>query len=99
MDPGEGTGTGANVPESRIGYEELENSTSVDDVNAVLPSGDDGVYQELDEEFRAVLQDVVLAIDDGIYPELSQIGSSGCYFVKDRDQVGDGDRWVMATGG
>lgn len=99
MDPDEANGMSRIAPQSRIGYEELESSTSVDDVNAVLPSMGDGVYQQLDAEFRAVLQEIVLAIDEGVTPELSQLGSSGCYFVKDRQQVGDGDGWVMGMGG
>ena len=89
MNPADATETNAAAGQSRLGYEELTNSTSVDDVNTMLPSVGDGVYQQLDVEFGGVLREVELAIDEGVTPELSELGSSGCYFVKERKQVSD----------
>ena len=46
-----------------------------------------GVCGLSDDEFRQLLDEIQLAIVGGIEPELSQKGSSGCYFTKERNSV------------
>lgn len=43
-------------------------------------------YQS-DVEFAAVIHETELAVQYGILPQLSRKGSSGCYFVHNRESV------------
>ena len=40
-----------------------------------------------DPEFEGIVRDGEVAIDSGIKPKLSYKGSSGCYFVKNKEKV------------
>lgn len=40
-----------------------------------------------DPKFAAIVREVELSIEHGIQPILSAKGTSGCYFVQDREQV------------
>lgn len=40
-----------------------------------------------DPEFAAFVREVEIALDLGLKPQLSEKGTSGCYFVTDRHQV------------
>lgn len=41
-----------------------------------------------DAAFTALIREAELALDAGLKPHLSQKGTSGCYFILDREQVG-----------
>lgn len=40
-----------------------------------------------DTDFQKLVWEIEMAIATGVSPELSAKGTSGCYFVKDRDAV------------
>ena len=42
-----------------------------------------------DPDFAALVRDVEVALDSGLKPQLSPKGTSGCYFVKDKNQVNE----------
>ena len=40
-----------------------------------------------DPDFASLVRDVEVALDSGLKPQLSPKGTSGCYFVKDKNEV------------
>ena len=57
---------------------------SVPDLIALPREKDE--YQN-DVEFAAILREVELAFEADIYPQLIKRGSSGSYFIRDRESV------------
>jgi phosphatidylinositol 4-kinase type 2 len=47
------------------------------------------VYECDDPDFASVVNDAIQAIEHGIFPERIVQGSSGSYFVKNRNGVSD----------
>lgn len=41
-----------------------------------------------DAPFTGVMREAELALDNGLKPHLSRKGTSGCYFIPDRERVG-----------
>ena len=64
------------------GYEELDNKNSPD--YTIYPPEPN--YQA-SVEFSCLMQEAELAIEHGLPPVLSKQGSSGCYFVRSREDV------------
>ena len=82
-----GTDTERVIPPAIAEYEEIVNCNDPTDV-VINFSQDSAVKQyQNDLEFSVVIHEAELAIENDIRPELSKRGSSGCYFVKNRDAV------------
>ena len=57
------------------------------EVIGVLPEVGYNTFPD-DAAFTALMREAELALDAGLKPRLSQKGTSGCYFILDREQVG-----------
>jgi len=69
------------VVDSRQDYEELDGScVSLADIVLVDSGG-------VDDEFNRVAGEAVLALESGAQAELIPVGSSGSYYVRDRQKV------------
>ncbi len=73
-------------PPSVVEYEEI-GSISPPDVVASFPPDVAAKQYQNEVEVSSVLHEAELSMESGIKPELSRKGSSGCYFVKNRDSV------------
>ena len=63
-------------------YEELSGScVNLSDIVVINSAGVD------DQDFDGVAAEVVMALESGIHAELISAGSSGSYFVRDRQKV------------
>ena len=75
---------------SEVDYEELPSTPADQENHHSSPSqvypAEKEQYQT-DSQFGLLLLEGELAIDEGILPELSAQGSSGSYFVKNRQAV------------
>jgi len=74
------------LPLSVVDYEELVGScVSLDDVLVVArDAADSGVVED---EFNAAVSEAVLALDTGLHARLIATGSSGSYYLADRQKV------------
>ena len=68
---------------SVVEYEEIQPP----DVVATFPPDVASKQYQNNVEVSSMLHEVELSMESGIKPELSRKGSSGCYFVKNRDSV------------
>lgn len=51
-----------------------------------------------DTDFQKLVWEIEMAIATGVSPELSAKGTSGCYFVKDRDAVSSLTEGICQSG-
>lgn len=51
-----------------------------------------------DTDFQKLVWEIEMAIATGVSPELSAKGTSGCYFVKDRDTVSSLTEGICQSG-
>lgn len=63
-----------------------ETGTNVYEVIGGLPDLGYNHFPE-DTEFSAIIREAEMALDAGQNPSLIQKGTSGCYFIKDREGV------------
>ena len=70
-------------------YAELRDVTTINPPDVVMtPLGETTVDERgHDPEFDDVIREVEFAINSGVLPELISSGSSGSYFVRDRNSV------------
>ncbi len=74
------------IPPAVAEYEEIVNCHDQPDV-VNFPQDTACRQYQSDVEFSAVIHEAELAIEAEIRPQLSKQGSSGCYFVKNRENV------------
>ncbi len=74
------------IPPAIAEYEEIVDFNEQPDVINFTQESTAKQYAN-DLEFSAVIHESELAIESGVRPELSKRGSSGCYFVKSREDV------------
>ena len=75
------------IPPAIAEYEEIVHCNDPPDVVINFSQDNAAKQYQNDLEFSAIIHEAELAIENGIRPELSKRGSSGCYFVKNRDTV------------
>ena len=75
------------IPPAIAEYEEIVHCNDPPDVVINFSQDNADKQYQNDLEFSAIIHEAELAIENGIRPELSKRGSSGCYFVKNRDTV------------
>ena len=75
------------IPPAIAEYEEIVHCNEPPDVVINFSQDNAAKQNQNDLEFSAIIHEAELAIENGIRPELSKRGSSGCYFVKNRDTV------------
>ena len=83
----DGADTERVIPPAIAEYEEIVSYNDPPDVVINFSQDNAGKQYQNDLEFSVDVHEAELAIENGIRPVLSKRGSSGCYFVKNRDGV------------